>query len=473
MALSTTIVMWGLLVLLATFLALTIVYVIQKKQRASTAGPKPTLPPTSTSLAATTSASLLRKAGNPSSNAAPVIVTVIGTGLTAAAFAQHMGSRAFVQFREGADRAGGRAETYASAVVPVSTTAAPREFAAWIFHPGVHIRASQFLQAVGVNTTPVTLATPYTFLYTPEQGRLPFGSLPPVASPATSFAEAGGSDPNLWYAHTGFQPADAPAAAADLIARMDLPTAAAVPTGYGWQDAVLRGIGTRPVLYNRQLERLDVLGPAAVRLKYASGDEETVNGPVVLTLPPRDLLHVTTLPADVRDAVSRSFTTVPVGVLYATWAGADVWWAKTGWVAGTVTSTLPIGRVTIVSPSDLRASMSGVDHVSLWNTTLMVEGVEATAALVAAQLSDMFGVVVPPPAAVSFKGWIDGVALWSADANRSQLVPLLQRPWGPSAPVYWASSDLSTEPGWVEGAIEAGQVAAETIATATTGNVPS
>ena len=154
-----------------------------------------------------------------------------------------------------------------------------------------------------------------------------------------------------------------------------------------------------------------------------------------------------------------------MGVLYATWTSTDVWWPRVGFPAGCVsTGTLPTGRVFVVGPNDLRCTMSGAANVGFWTNLLVQQGTTAAAHAVSGLLSQVFGVDVPPPSAVAFKGWPDGVALWSAGVDIPSAKARLSRPWGTDTPVWWASSDLSDYPGWAEGAIQAGQDIAAVLA---------
>jgi monoamine oxidase len=242
---------------------------------------------------------------------------------------------------------------------------------------------------------------------------------------------------------------------------------------------VLRGIGTVPVLYGRLLSRIDVV-PAAekaagaataqrrtrtrVKLTYSSGTSEVVDG-VVLTLPPPAMLALSNLPRRIAAVIKDAFTTVSMGVLYATWASMDVWWPKLGFFSGMVAAPeVPIGRVCVTAPNALRCSMSGTADVQFWNDMFIQRGERATATAVAAQLSSVFATTVPVPASVVVKSWMQALSLWNMGSDRASVRAALERPWGADVPIWWACSDISDDPGWVEGAVSQGASAARGVA---------
>jgi hypothetical protein len=344
----------------------------------------------------------------------------------------------------------------------VSTCTAPREFAAWIFRARPGDRTTDFLRGLGVQSTTINLLTPSTFVWSEEQGRMSLGPLP-----ASPFAAASRTDNSLamWLAHTGFSPEVAPGAADDLMREQDVPVRASVPTGFGWQDVALRGIGSARVDYGRLLEGV-VPSPdgRTVTLQYASGDTDTVQG-VVLTLPPREMLALPSLPPAARALITSSFITVSEGVLYATWGGTSTWFSRVGFLEGMVMTTLPVGRICRTSTGEVRCTTTGNANVAFWNDLLVVQGAAAAGAAMADQLRKVFGDPdIPPPDNMAFRGWHDAVGFWTVPAQRRAAIQAqLARPWGPTVPVFWASSDLSTSPGWVEGAIESGQVTATAV----------
>jgi hypothetical protein len=383
--------------------------------------------------------------------------TVVGAGVAAAAFMKATENPSVFTISEAGNRAGGRALTTVPPITPVSTATAPREFAAWIFRANPGDRTTQFLRDIGVQSTSIDLVVPTSFIYTPDNTRVPFGVLP---STPFATAAADGTVP-LWLAHTGFSPLVAPGASEDLVRAQDLPARAAVPTGFGWQDVVLRGIGSTPVMYGRLLDTVLPGADGRVTLGYASGDTQTVDG-VVLTLTPRQMLQIPSLPIKAREAIETSFITVSEGVLYATWGGSTTWFTTVGFLGGVVMTSLPLGRMCHTNTGEVRCTMSGNANVEYWNNLLVVQGAEAAAAAMATQLRQVFGVdSIPPPDNMAFRGWHDAVGFWTVDATKRTVIQqALSRPWGLDVPIYWASSDLSTTPGWVEGAIESGQLTA-------------
>lgn len=413
----------------------------------------------------------------PAATAAPLRNwVVVGTGLAAAACARALDPRvrAAFSFRQADDRAGGRALSTTQALVPVSTATAPREFAAWIFEPFVHTATRAMVAAVGATTLNVPLVSDQSFIALPGGDRAPFGQLPPCdapASPTQSLAECAGDDPRqaaLWFAHTGVHPADAPRARATTVRQLALPRTALVVAGYGWQDVVLRGIGTTPVVYNRSLEAVEVVHNQALRLTYASGDAEVVQG-AVLTLPPPAMLRVRNLPPATAALIRRSFVTLTAGVVYLAFAAQDVWWPAAGWTRGCVSTATPLGRVFVVSRNELRCVMSGDADVAVWADAVVRTGnTDAARRLARDFLSTAFGRDdVPLPSALAFRPWPGGMSLWSADVEDVVAArDTLRRPWGRGVPVWWASADVSSAPGWAEGAVAEGEWAAQDVARA-------
>lgn len=410
---------------------------------------------------------------------------VIGAGIAAASFVNTLtaSERGGVVVYEADARVGGRALSVPQPAVAVSTHSSPREFAAWLFDPLQHSFTTALLRDVGMPMVKVELRTAKTVLWTPEHGAQPFEELNlPAHIPETmTFAElvaASKQDKNVWYAHTGMWVDDCPRAAADIVARFDLPVFAFAPSGFGWQDVTLRAIGATPIVYDRVLERVDVnVGGSGsntdtdtdtdrVTLTFASGEVITVAG-AVLTVPPPAMGRMQGLPQAFRAALSDTFTEVSVGVMYATWATADVWWRGSAAYAdaGCIATTLPLGRMYIVSTNDVRCTMSGVRDVDFWSKMMLSPDPGAIRAEVAAQISRVLGAgsKVALPAAVAFRAWPNAVALWNASSTRAQKRDALTWPFGRRAPVVWASSDVSDFPGWVEGAVQAGASAARRV----------
>jgi hypothetical protein len=419
-------------------------------------------------------------------------VVIVGAGLVTGALLNALpdGVRALSSVREASQQCGGRALSVPRQTTAVSTLSTPREFAAWIYHPFVHMQTTAYLARVKCNTTTLQLRTSQSFIWSPATGKQPFrsGSLPTCAEGEALGACAGAAavagDRSgvalLWFAHTGFWPADAPSADASLIRNMDLPGYGRVVTGFGWQDAAMRGVGNVPVIYDRRLTAVSLLASAvgrntadnitvpgrttdkirAARLEYATGDVEDVNlatTAVVLTLPPQAMARVRGVPKPILELIARSFVTVPVGILYATWTTATAWWATAGLAQGVAATSLPIGRVFVVSANDLRCQMTGARDVEFWTNKVVAQGgTPAAQEEVAAQLSRVFGISVPLPAAVSFQPWPEGVALWTTAVARGPTSTTLSRPFGADVGIWWGSADLSHTPGWVEGAIDVG-----------------
>lgn len=385
---------------------------------------------------------------------------VIGSGLTAAAFVHAVPTfiRNAVRLRESSETVGGRAQTQPMAVSLPSTITPPREFGAWAFKPFTHVGVRRLLHALNMSVVPVELRTPYTFIW--DNGkRREFGELPEVTSKTLTFADVATADPALWFGHTGAWVQSCPKAAAHLLYRLDMPVYGNVVTGFGWQAVTLQCIGRTPVRYNSALDAI-ALKENGVSLSYASGESEQAAG-CVLTMSPADIVQVKGLPDAFVTKVQRAFSPVSIGIIYAVWASADAWWQALGFYAGGVATTLPIGRVFITSDNELRMQLSGDDHVAYWTQKFVVEGVAAAQADIGSQLSQVFGVTVPPPASAVYKPWPRGVMLWNAGEETSEIT----RPFGVQAPVFWASSDISDHPAWIGGAVQMGTDTATAVKT--------
>lgn len=401
--------------------------------------------------------------------AASQVWVVVGAGLTGMSCIRRLSAvvREGVTIRESSKRVGGRTTSTAQAVTPVSTETSPWEFGAWAYRPFAHPEVSALLSELDVASVSIELATQSTFIWT-RDGKKPYGVLPPPpAVPTLDNGNGNNSDNDqvTWFAHTGVWPRDVPRVDVAVLRDMDMPKTALLPVGFGWQDVVLRGIGTVPVLYGRLLCRVDVLPATSqrrIKLTYASGNTEDVDG-AILTLPPPAMAALDNLPRAVTACIADAFTTASAGVLYATWTSMDVWWLKAGFLNGVVASYLPIGRVCVTAPNDLRCVMSGATDVQYWNDLFVSKGERATASAVAQQMSETFGVAVPLPANVSFKGWMNAASLWTTGTDRVAARRLLTRPWGPDVPVWWACSDLSDEPAWAQGAVSAGATVARDV----------
>lgn len=385
---------------------------------------------------------------------------LVGSGLSASSFLTSLPSnvRDAVTIRESTSIVGGRALSTPLATAPPSTETPSREYGAWLFEPLRHLGVKAFIDKLNVPTISVELQTPYTFLYANGKRR-PFEPLPNTAfSASQTYVSVAGSDPDLWYAHTGVSPLSCPDAAADVVQRLNISLYGTAVAGFGWQDIAIRAVGSTPVRYRRTLTDLKRLDNNRLALSYASGDTETADG-VVLTLPPHALKAVTGIPEDFLKRLNSDFETVPVGIIYAAWSSQDVWWQSLGFFNGVVATTLPIGRITIVSGNEIRFGMSGADSVSFWTNLFVGKNVVAAKAAMAEQLSEVFGVKVPPPASASYNAWPTGIQLWKAGVKRDGIT----RPWGEDVPVFWASADITSYPALIEGAIVAGSETAEAV----------
>lgn len=393
---------------------------------------------------------------------------LVGTGLTAAACVLALPPSVvdLLSIREQGGGMGGRAVTLPCPAALASTTAAPQDMGAWVFQPLLHPNTAAFMQAVRMSSVDVDLFVPdQSFIYdATSRVRRPFGTLAfvPAADVHLSLWAAGSGDELQWFAHTGLWPRDAPMASAAAVAAWDLPRFGRVPTAFGWQGAVLRALGPVPALVNTQLGAI-LASPTdgTVTLQYTNGTREEGVGAALLTMPPHMLAELGGVLPSVAKAATDGFVTVPAGVVYATWDSVDVWWPTVGWTAGTVATSMPLGRVCIVGANDIRLAMSGQAHVGFWNDLFSSQDTAVARQAVAAQLAEVFGVAVPVPVAAVFKPWARGTTLWRVDVDKAHTLATLRRPLGPSVPVTWGSADADpTWGGWVEGAVAQGNALA-------------
>lgn len=385
---------------------------------------------------------------------------VIGTGLTAASLLHSLRSDLFdaMTVRESNESIGGRAMSTTMAITLPSTISPAREYGAWVFIPFTHVGVRRLLSAVNVPVIPVELRTPYSFIYDNGKRRA-LGVLPSSSGFANkTFAQVASKDPALWFAHTGMWVKDCGEVPAETIYGLNAPIYGDTVAGFGWQSVIMQIMGRTPIRYNFLLDEIELRGDGKIGLKYASGNHEVADG-VVLTMSPVQIQSIKGFPESFQTTVQTSFVPVSVGVLYAAWASQDSWWSALGYMNGLVATDLPVGRMVIVSPFEIRFSMSGAEHVSFWTKIFIEDGADAACAEIAKQLSTVFGKSIPAPASAVFKGWPNAVTFWKGKGDKS----MLYRPFGPRAPVFWASSDISDHAGWVGGAVSIGDYTASQI----------
>jgi len=394
---------------------------------------------------------------------------LVGTGMTAAACLYRTAPpiRSAIQAREASARFGGRVLSVPLPTYPVSTTTPAMELGAWSLDPFLHSNSMGLLHDLQIPTT-VQLTNPAaSFVFTGGR-RTPWpASAPPLP---TDYTQPYGSvgDPSAWIAATGIPPAAAPMAAAASVHALTLPTVCTLPAGLGWQAVEQVAFGLTPVAYGRQLARVSTIG-ASIQLEYSSGESETLSpqGAVMLTVPPGALLGIAGLLPAVKTVLQDGLTSVSQGVLYLTWLAKDVWWETTGFINGVAATDTILGRISVVGPTVLRCGMTGAVAVDTWSATLAAgeDGVTAAKTQAVSVLKAVFNAPgIPVPSFLSFRGWPSSLWLWNTTPHGTSpavtQAALLQRPFGTSLPVYWASGDVSGTQGCVEGAISSGYAAA-------------
>ena len=412
---------------------------------------------------------------------------VIGTGLSAAAVILAMSAplRASTGLREASSRFGGRVLTTLQPVIPVRTTAQAFEFGAWVVDPQLHTATLQTLQALQMPTVTQYINFSASFMFT---GGV-FAPLPsvPKLSPARStdaYASVDAAAAAAWFAHTGLLAADVPTAALGALANLLLPETCIVPAGLGWQSVVLHAIGLTPVQYEQRVVQISctstdaskttetpagcAAAPPTLAVHYAAGQVETVQG-LVLTCSAAQLTSIQGIAPDVLQTIQRSLVSVPQGVLIATWAAQDVWWPVIGFVNALAATDTRLGHiVTIFGTTTLRCSLTSAVAINEWSAIIVGEGVAAAAAAMAATLKTVFPDTphIAPPAHLTFRGWPEGLWLWTAGTNTATAAAAMARPLGPDVPVWWTTSDIApTFQNRVEGAIQSGQRVAEEAVT--------
>ena len=398
---------------------------------------------------------------------------VVGTGLSAAAVVLAMDAplRASTGLREASARLGGRVLTTLQPVIPVSTTAQAFEFGAWAVDPQLHDATLQTLQALQVPTVTQYINTAASFMFVEGV----FSALPPPpplppANPRAAYASLDAAAAAAWFAHTGLAVADAPTAAVDALAALLLPDTCVVPAGLGWQSVVLHAIGLTPVQYGARVVQLGTRNSAAastarassmLTVHYAAGQVEEVQG-AILTCSAADLRGIQGVLPRVIKTLDESLVCVPQGVLIATWSAQDAWWPATGFVNALAATDTRLGHIVTIGTTTLRCMFAAADTINSWSASIVNDGLDATATVIADILKTIFpGAPVTPPAHITFRGWPTGLWLWTAGATPAEAAALMSRPLGPDVPVWWTSSDIAPAfQNRVEGAIIGGQAAA-------------
>lgn len=500
------------LCVVVTFVAL---YLLSPSaQASSSAAPAPSLPPlsqpSSTNSGAYRERQLLQEK-NPQPSRDIIDrhlrqVVVVGAGMAAASFVHNLprAYRDVTIIYEASSRAGGRALSSPTQTTPISTAATPREFAANVYHPFIHLHTHRFLQQLGCQTMQVALRVPQSFYWSETTGTVPIPTHTPTCTTAITPRTTSSAttvvkrvplkdcmpEDYAWLAVTGIPAKEAPNADATLLRNITLKNYGVAVSGFGWQDAAMRGIGELPVMYNHTLRQVIIRRDkptckailqfsngfsTIVRLgsKNGSGNaRSTTTGAIVLTLPPADLVNVQGIPSAVKTLISDCFTTIAGGVLFATWATADVWWMKLGFPQGVFATDTPLGRAFVLpTGNDMRFQMVGQSHLDYWSNLIFNQNAPQGAKFamsaeeaVAYYLRKIFqSDDIAVPVAVTFKAWPRAVALWNVGVDRTNALKTLQRPFGDDVAVYWASADISDSPGWVEGAVQSGYDAARAV----------
>ena len=401
-------------------------------------------------------------AANPSAALPADRWAVIGTGLAAATAVYYMEPplRAATSMREASARFGGRVLTAPKSITPMNTVTQALEFGAWVYDAFGHTRVKALLLDLQVTTYLQVFYPAQSFTYF-NSVRQPWPAVPTLAADAASkrYADIPAEERAAWQAHTGISVADAPDASAGAVWNLIIPITAAVVTGLGWQAVPTRAIRSTQVQYGHQLRAISVAASQSVHLQYTSGDVEDVQG-VVLACGPADLAAIDGVTADAKAAIDESLLSITQGVLYGQWPAADVWWPAAGFDHAVAATDTRLGRIGTADAGTLRCKVTGADTVTYWTNLIVNEGMVVAAAAMAALLSTVFGVPVPAPAYVSFRGWPNGLWLWKAGVHPPTARARMVRPCGKDVPVWWASADISDNQGWVEGAVEAGLAAA-------------
>ena len=256
-------------------------------------------------------------------------------------------------------------------------------------------------------------------------------------------------------AHTGIPVEAAPSASAKAVWNLTIPITAAVVTGLGWLSVPFRAVQNIDIAYGRQLSSIEPNKDGGlIVLQYSSGDVEDVDG-AVLTCTPGDLTAIKGILPDVVRCVNDSLLVVTQGVLYAQWTAGTVWWPQTGFQTAVAATDTPLGRIATADAGVLRCKITGPEFVNFWTDIIVKSGLQAAASQVGSILSTVFGVSVPPPTYVSFRGWPNSLYLWKYGVDRDAVRNFVLRPCGRDVNVWWSSGDVSNNQGWYEGSIEA------------------
>lgn len=232
-----------------------------------------------------------------------------------------------------------------------------------------------------------------------------------------------------------------------------------------------------------------LLPDAVVRLSHRvthvqqtdRGVQVTVNGPsgsssatvdrIIVAIPPRLVAHTINFTPTLPDALTSAQRNTPTwmaasGKAVATFT--DAFWRQQGIDGRIVSHAGPVAHWHDALAADGRAALAGFLHASGLQR-LATSGREALHAAIRSQLAHCFGNEAPMPTAVATSNWRTDAATTPPGAAPMQVehppVPaavLTQPHWNER--LLWAGAETATEhPGYLDGAIEAGQRAAQQV----------
>jgi len=379
---------------------------------------------------------------------------VLGTGIGASAVVYYLNPliRSSTAIREASNRFGGRVLSQPPSLTPMNTRSQALELGGWVFDTFGHTYVKQFLLELQVPTLLQIFMPNQSFTYFGGT-RGPWPAVPTIPADMM-YGDVPQESRNAWLAHTGIPVDAAPTASAKAVWNLIIPITAAAVTGLGWLSVPFRAVQNILISYGQQLNAIESSPDGKITLRYTSGDVENVEG-AVLTCPPGDLTAIKgILPSTVK-CINDSLLSFTQGVLYAQWTASTVWWPQTGFQNAVAATDTPLGRIATADAGTLRCKITGPEFVNYWTDLIVKSGSQAAASQVGSILSTVFGVLVPPPTYVSFRGWPNSLYLWKYGVNRDAVRNCVLRPCGRDVKVWWSSGDVSNNQGWYEGAVEA------------------
>lgn len=208
-----------------------------------------------------------------------------------------------------------------------------------------------------------------------------------------------------------------------------------------------------------------------VRVAGPNGPSSTTVAHLIVAVPPRLVAHTIDFDPALPDSLASAQRNTPTwmaasGKAVATFA--DAFWRRQGIDGRVVSHAGPVAHWHDAVASDGRAALAGFLHPTGLQT-LATNGREALHAAIRKQLAHCFGDDAPAPTAIATSNWRTDAATTPPSEDPLHVEhpptppPVLTQPhW--NGRLLWASAETATEhPGYLDGAIEAGERAAQQV----------